>query len=99
MRASHVVLLAIVLKLLGRWSHNETTLSVGSIAGAVFLLVVIGMMDSGQTEEIAKGAAWLIMAAVLLANDSILPGIAKLVNENEPLSTPSTSSSTHAQTA
>jgi hypothetical protein len=84
-RASHIVLLAIVLKLLGRWAHNEPTLSVGTIFGAIFVLIVVGMMDSSNTEPIAKGVAWLILAAVLLANDSIVPALGRLIASNEPL--------------
>lgn len=77
------MLVAIIAKLIGRWAHDENTISVGMIVGAIFVVVVVGMMDSGATEEIAKGIAWLILASVLLANDSILPALGKLITNTE----------------
>jgi len=79
MNASTIVLMAIVLALIGRWSHNEPTVSAKLVVEAVFVLVVIAMLDQGQTQGVAQGFAWLIFAAVILSKNSPLTGIAKVV--------------------
>lgn len=73
--------IAIVGGLVGRWSHNQKTVpSAGGLVQIVFAIVVIAALDSGATQEIARGFAWLFLAGVLLSNNSPLTGIAKSVN-------------------
>jgi uncharacterized MAPEG superfamily protein len=77
--------IAIVGGLVGRWSHNQR--AVPSAAGVVeilFAVVVIAALDQGNTAGIARGFAWLFLAAVLLSNNSPLTGIAKVVNAKQP---------------
>lgn len=78
MSATKVFGAAIALGILGRWAANKKALPgmQGSleVAGA---LVLVSLMDKGKTEPIAKGLAWLFMAAVLLSDSSPLTGLAK----------------------
>lgn len=81
MRATTVMLLGIGAALVGRWSHNQPTVpSAAGVVEVTFALIVIAAMDGGKTEPIAKGFAWLFLAAVLLSNNSPLTGIAKAAN-------------------
>lgn len=81
MNATTVMAIAIVGGLVGRWSHNQKTVpSAGGLVQIVFAIVVIAALDSGATQEIARGFAWLFLAGVLLSNNSPLTGIAKSVN-------------------
>jgi len=69
---------AIALGVIGRWANNKKALPGPSgtleVIGAMFL---VSFMDKGRTEPIAKGLAWLFMAAVLLSDSSPLTGLAK----------------------
>ena len=81
MNATTVLAIAIVGGLVGRWSHNQKTIpSAGGVVEIVFAVVVISALDQGSTQTIARGFAWLFLAAVLLSNNSPLTGIAKAVN-------------------
>jgi hypothetical protein len=74
------MIVAIMAAVIGRWSHNQPTASVKVVVEAAFAVLVIALLDQGRTEAIAKGFAWLFLAAVLLSNNSPLTGIAKVVN-------------------
>lgn len=63
--------------LLGHWANNQPTTNARQILEMAFALLVIALMDQGETEPIAKGLAWLFLAAVLLRSDSILTALAK----------------------
>ena len=69
---------AIALGVIGRWATNKKALPSPAgtleVIGALFL---VSFMDKGKTEPIAKGLAWLFMAAVLLSDSSPLTGLAK----------------------
>ena len=66
---------------IGRWAHNEKAIpDPKGLVQILFALVLIAVLDRGQTEPIAKGFAWLFLAAVLLSNNSPLTGIAKVTN-------------------
>lgn len=80
MRASYITGLAFLLLVVGRWAHNEKALNVQTIAGGAFVIIVIAALDNGSTEEIAKGLAWLILAAVALSKNSPLTAIATAAN-------------------
>ena len=76
MRASYVAALAFLLLVAGRWAANKPALNIQTVVGGAFVIIVIASLDGGATEEIAKGIAWLILAAVALSNDSPLKAIA-----------------------
>ena len=76
MRASYITALAVLLLVAGRWAHDKPALNVQTVVGGVFVIMVIAALDGGATEEIAKGMAWLILAAVALSADSPLTAIA-----------------------
>lgn len=81
MRATTIMAIAVVGGLVGRWSHNQKTVpSAAGVVEIVFAAVVISALDQGKTSEIARGFAWLFLAAVLLSNNSPLTGIAKTIN-------------------
>lgn len=88
MRASTVVLIAAGVFVIGRWSHNKPAVTLGSVASVFFLLIVIGMLDHGSTESIAKGFAWIILAVAVLSDNSPVLPVTKLVAStlnNKPL--------------
>ena len=63
--------------ILGHWANNQPTINTKQLLEMGFALLVIALLDQGETEPIAKGFAWLFLAAVLLRNDSILTALAK----------------------
>lgn len=80
MNASTVMIVAVLSAVIGRWAHNKPTASVTTVVEAAFAILVVAMLDQGRTEPIAKGFAWLFLAAVLLSNTSPLTGVAKVIN-------------------
>lgn len=81
MNATTVMAIAIVGGVVGRWAHNKDTIpSAGGVLQVVFAVVVIAALDQGRTQPVARGFAWLFLAAVLLSKNSPLTGIAKTVN-------------------
>jgi len=80
MRASYVVLAALGLLVIGRWANGKTALNVQTVAGGVFVVIVIAMLDHGSTEQIAKGIAWILLAVAALNPDSPLTAIADAIN-------------------
>lgn len=82
MRATTIVLIASGVFILGRWSHNQPAVTVGSVASVFFLLVVIGLLDHGASEPMAKGFAWIILAVALLSNNSPVLPVTKLIASN-----------------
>lgn len=80
MSATTVMAVAIVGGIVGRWAHNRPTVpSAGGIVKIVFAVVVIAALDQGNTQQVARGFAWLFLAGVLLSKNSPLTGIAKTV--------------------
>lgn len=77
MRATTVMLLAIGLLILTHWANNEATVNPKMVVELVFALLVIALLDQGETEPIAKGFAWLFFAAVLLSSKSLLTSLNK----------------------
>lgn len=79
MNATTVMAVAIVGGIVGRWAHNKPTVpSAGGLVKIVFAVVVIAALDSGSTQQVARGFAWLFLAGIMLSNSSPLTGIAKL---------------------
>lgn len=62
----------------GRWAHNKPALNAETVVGGAFAIIVIAALDGGQTEDIARGFAWIFLAVVLLGTDSPLNAIQKL---------------------
>jgi hypothetical protein len=76
--ATQLMIVAMVAALIGRWANNEKAVpSAQGLIEILFALIVIAALDHGQTEPVAKGFAWLFLAAVLLSNNSPLTGLAK----------------------
>lgn len=73
-----IMALAVGALVLGRWAHNKPALNVQTVAGGAFAVIVVAALDGGQTEDIAKGIAWIFLAAVLLGKQSPLNAIQKL---------------------
>lgn len=77
MSATVVFVIAWGALILSHWANNQPTISVKQIIEMVVALLLIAFMDQGETQPIARGLAWLFLAAVLLSNDSILTALAK----------------------
>lgn len=59
------------------WANNKPTITTKQVLEMGFALLVIALLDQGETADIAQGFAWLFLAGVLLRNDSILTALAK----------------------
>lgn len=77
MSATMVFAIAWGCLLLTHWANNKPTITTKQVLEMAFALIVIALLDQGETEPVAKGFAWLFLAAVLLRNDSILTALAK----------------------
>jgi hypothetical protein len=75
-KASVVAALALGLLVLGRWAHDKPALNVQTVVGGAFVILVIAMLDTGRTEEIAQGIAWILLAVIALSKESPLTAIA-----------------------
>lgn len=85
MRASSIMIFAVAAAIIGRWANNKSTpIDAKAVIETVFAIIVVALLDQGQTEGIAKGFAWLFLAAVLLSNNSPLTGIAKATSKTTP---------------
>lgn len=88
MKASHVILIAALVFTLGRWAHNKPAVTIQSVVAVAFLFIVIGMLDAGETEPVAKGFAWIVLAVALLSNDSPVTPVVNLIGSklsNQPI--------------
>lgn len=85
MSASTVMLTAIGVGILGRWANNKSAVPSGKgVVEIVFALVLISALDTGRTEPIAKGFAYLFLVSVLLGKNSPINGLAKIENATTP---------------
>lgn len=78
MSATTIMMIAFGALVLTHWANNEPTLSVKTVVEMIFAIIVIALLDQGQTEPIAKGFAWIFLAAVLLSSKSILNALGKV---------------------
>ncbi len=67
MRASTLMLVAVLLYLVHRWASNQKTVDAKTVVGALFAILVIAMLDQGETEPVAKGFAWLFLVVAAYA--------------------------------
>ena len=74
MRASTVMTLAVVAYVVSRWAHNKPALNAQVVISGAFVILVIAMLDQGETEPIAKGLAWLFLVG---AAYQAIPAISK----------------------
>lgn len=61
MRATTVMAAAVVLYLVHRWASGQPAVTAQAAVGAAFAVGVIALLDQRQTEEIARGFAWLFL--------------------------------------
>jgi hypothetical protein len=77
-KATTIMFLAVGAVVLGNWANGKKAIpSAKAVVEFVFVIIVIAALDQGETAALAKGFAWLFLAATLLANDSVLTGLAK----------------------
>lgn len=67
MRASTIMLVAVLLYLVHRWASNQKTVSPQIVVEAAFALLVIALLDQGDTEPVARGFAWLFLLGAAYA--------------------------------
>jgi len=61
-RASTLMAIAVLLYVVHRWATpGQTAVNSKVIVSGGFAILVIAMLDTGRTEEIAKGFAWLFL--------------------------------------
>lgn len=72
MKGTTIMIVAWGLLIVGHWSHNEPTLSINQIVEMVIAILIISFMEGTEAEPVAKGLAWLFLAAVLLSKNSPL---------------------------
>ena len=74
MRASTIMLVAVVLYMVHRWAANKKAVDPKTVVEAAFAVLVIALLDQGETEPVARGFAWLFLAA---AAYTAIPDIGK----------------------
>jgi hypothetical protein len=77
MSATMVFLVAWGALIATHWANSKPTISTRQVLEMTFALIVIALLDQGETADVAKGFAWLFLAGVLLRRDSILTALAK----------------------
>lgn len=79
MSATEIMGLAFLLAVVGRWSHNQSALpGAKGLVEIIFALLVISLLDQGRTQPVARGFAFVFLAAVLLSDNSPLTGLANI---------------------
>ena len=74
MRASTIMLVAVLLYVVHRWATNKKAVDPKTVVEAAFAILVIALLDQGETEPVARGFAWLFLAAAAYVT---VPTIAK----------------------
>lgn len=83
MRASTIMMLAVLLYVVHRWAANQHAVDGKTVVEGVFAILVIAMLDQGRTEEIARGFAWLFL---VVAAYNVIPVVAKAAGTGTPQS-------------
>lgn len=61
MRASTIMLVAVLLYVVHRWATNQKAVDPHIVVQAIFAILVIALLDQGDTEPVARGFAWLFL--------------------------------------
>lgn len=77
MRATTIMLLAFGALIIAHWSNNESTVTTKLVVEMTVAILIVAALDQGNTEPIAKGFAWIFLAAVLLSKNSPITGLTK----------------------
>lgn len=72
MTAAELMFVACALYVVHRWATNSTAITAKIVAEAAFAILVVAMLDHGETESIARGFAWLF---VIVAAFTTLPAL------------------------
>lgn len=75
MRASTIMLVAVFLYLVHRWATGGKTVDPKTVVEAAFAVLVIALLDQGETEPVARGFAWLFL---VVAAYTAIPTIGKV---------------------
>ena len=81
MRASTIMLVAALLYLVHRWATNQKAIDPKTAVEVAFAVLVIALLDQGETEPVARGFAWLFLAG---AAYTALPTIGKVASSPAP---------------
>lgn len=77
MNATELMAVAFLLAIIGRWEHGKKTMPNGkAVIEIVFALLLIAFLDQGRTQPLARGFAYIFLAAVLLGSNSPISGLA-----------------------
>ena len=76
MRASTIMLVAAFLYVVHRWATNKRAVDAKTVVEATFAVLVIALLDQGETEPVARGFAWLFFAAAAYTAAPVLGSIA-----------------------
>lgn len=99
MNATELMALAFLLAIIGRWEHNQATMPGGkAIVEVIFALLVIAFLDQGRTQPIARGFAYIFLAAVLLGKNSPISGLANANVVAAPPKTPAAAGKSSSST-
>lgn len=82
--ATVILFLALLTGIIGRWAHGKSLPSGTGVVQIVFAIVLITVLDRGETRPIARGFAYLFLAAVLLGPDSPLTVLNKQLPTKPP---------------
>lgn len=102
MNATELMAVAFLLAIIGRWEHGQKTMPGGkAIVEVIFALLVIAFLDQGRTQPLARGFAYIFLAAVLLGSNSPISGLANAnvvaaPTTGAPSKTPSTTNNPRA---
>lgn len=88
--ATVIFFLALLSGIVGRWAHGKSLPSGKGILQIVFALVVITVLDRGQTRPIARGFAYLFLAVILLGPDSPITAFVGNATPTKPTPKPNT---------
>ena len=81
MRASTIMLVAALLYLVHRWAANQKAIDPKTAVEVAFAVLVLALLDQGETEPVARGFAWLFLAG---AAYTALPTIGKISTSPAP---------------
>lgn len=88
MSASELMMIAVLLYFVHAWATGKKNAVSGKLViEAVLAIMIIAMLDQGETEPIAKGFAWLFVTGAAL---TAIPDLGKAVKAPATPATPAT---------